>query len=77
MEKTILYTENGDNYHGDNYSFNEAKKYLKEKGYKIAYSGRKFTANGERVLVGINENNIFGVEHRRKNGLFRASAIRL
>lgn len=77
MERTILYSENGDCYHGDNNSFIEAKKLLKSKGYKKAYSGRKFNNFGFKVLVGINEKNAVHLSERRKNGLFNARIINL
>lgn len=77
MEKCLLYTENGDTCLFDNYSVAEAKKILKEKGYKKAYSGRKFNKYGIRVIVGINEHNAVPITDRRKNGLYSAKEIKI
>lgn len=74
-ERTILYLNNGESYLGDNNTYKESLKILKEKGYKLAYSGRKFSANGQKVLVGINDNNIVKLRQRRENGLWRATLI--
>jgi len=77
MEKTLLYLDNGNDCLQDNHTFNEAKKILKAKGYKMAYSGRKFNKFGIKVLVGINENNPVKIAERRKNGLYMAKLIRI
>jgi len=43
----------------------------------MAYSGRKFTKFGVKVLVGINQNNPVKIAERRKNGLYMAKLIRI
>ena len=75
MEKIILYLENGEDYKGNEFAEKEAKDILKKKGYKNAYSGRKFYSHGQRVIVGIDENNVIELKERRKNGLWNARMI--
>lgn len=77
MEKIILYLENGENYKGDEFTEKEAKKILKEAGYKNAYSGRKFCSHGQRVIVGIDGNNVIKLKQRRENGLWNARIIKI
>jgi hypothetical protein len=77
MEKVLFYSENGDVCHYENGTMPDAKKWLKEKGYKKAYIGRKFTSFGIRVIVGINDSNLIPLSTRRKNGLFNAREISL
>lgn len=77
MEQTILFLENGDDYRGMNFDKKEALKILKEKGYKKAYSGRKFNKFGMKVLVGVNDKNTVKIVERRKNGLWNAKEINL
>jgi len=76
-ERTLLYSDNGEYCHHDNFTFAEAKKYLKNLGYTNAYSGRKFNAYGIKTLIGINENNTVKLKERRQNGLYRATLISL
>lgn len=75
QERTLLYSENGDLCHGDNYTRGEAIAKLKQKGYKLAFSGRKFGGGGIYVIVGINNNNPVPIEQRRQNGLWNARKI--
>lgn len=76
-ERTLLYLDNGNDCLFDNWTLNAAKKHLKEKGYKTAYSGRKLNKYGIKVLVGINKENTVKLTERRKNGLYRAAIINL
>lgn len=75
MERVLFYSENGDVCHHDNYSASQAKEWLKRHGYKVAYTGRKLTRDGIKVIVGINDKNTVPLDQRRKNGLWNARRI--
>ena len=74
-ERTLLYLQNGDVCLQDNFEYSEAISVLRKSGYKLAYSGRKFSSNGIKTLVGINKENQVPIEQRRKNGLWNARKI--
>ena len=68
---TMLYLKNGDVYMGDHYTTKEAKRMLKEKGYKTYYIGKEYL-NNQSCVVGIDKNNTVGIAQRRKNGFLWA-----
>jgi hypothetical protein len=76
-DRVMLYSENGDHYMGDSYTAKEAKQLLKNLRYTKAYTGRKFSRSGDKVLIGINEFNTIDLPLRRKNGLWHGKEINL
>ena len=72
----MLYLENGDRYLGDKLTEKEALAVLRENGYKEYYRGIHYL-DDKVCLVGINAKNKVGLQKRRANGLFGATAHRI
>ena len=76
MDKVMLYTENGNNYHGDNHTLTGAEAHLRRLGYTAYYKGRHYLDN-RICIVGINGQNTVGLMQRRQNGLLYAQEHKL
>ena len=68
MEKVKLYVNNSEFISADEFTLEQAKNYLRERGYKIAFTGRAYYDN-QKTIIGINDDNTYSLETRRQNGL--------